>query len=267
MIFGIICSSKIDLYASMLIAKLCSIGYKPSYVLCQNTKKDWRLLIDYLNEFGFANTIRAIFNRYNVYSEKSTMGHVLKVLTEYASQYDLKYWRLPVQKVCQRYSIPYKRVESLNSESTIGFIKAKQTQILLNTGRMLIKVETINAVQKGILNAHSAMLPHYRGYNAFEWNLFLGDPIGVTLHYVNEGIDDGDILVFRKIPFTKAATIDRLIAKIYPVNVDLMAEYLPRILCGDLPVQNNDKNLGKQYYAMHPKIKVLLQRNLLNSHK
>lgn len=53
----------------------------------------------------------------------------------------------------------------------------------------------IDAHPAGIINAHTALLPCYRGRNPLTWALIAGEPVvGVSVHYVDAGIDTGDIL-------------------------------------------------------------------------
>lgn len=60
--------------------------------------------------------------------------------------------------------------------------------------------ETIITIPKfGVINTHPSLLPYNRGKNYNFWNLVEDVPFGVSLHFVNENIDSGDIIFQKRI--------------------------------------------------------------------
>lgn len=71
----------------------------------------------------------------------------------------------------------------------------------------IIKPEVINAFRLGIVNTHGGVLPEYRGSYCNINAILNGDKeYGVTLHYIQSGIDDGDIIDIKKINICKDDT-------------------------------------------------------------
>lgn len=58
----------------------------------------------------------------------------------------------------------------------------------------IIPASTIALFPKGIINMHPALLPYCRGKYPALWAIIEHKPAGVTLHYIDEGVDTGDII-------------------------------------------------------------------------
>jgi len=67
----------------------------------------------------------------------------------------------------------------------------------------IIKKNLMEVFPKSMINCHAGKLPLYRGRNVLNWALINGEKeIGVTCHYIDEGIDTGDIIVQKTFPVT-----------------------------------------------------------------
>ena len=97
--------------------------------------------------------------------------------------------------------------------------------------------------------------------NVLEWSLHNKFPIGVTIHFIDEGIDTGDILITREIPIEKGDTIDSLRDKSYPISVDALAEAVNRLQEKTLEAFKQ-KASGKQYFVMHQRMKDIIEAGL-----
>ena len=106
------------------------------------------------------------------------------------------------------------------------------------------------------------LLPAFRGMNVLEWSLFYEEPIGVTLHLIERGIDTGDILAFKEIPLEEGDTIATLRAKSLVVSVSLMAECIESLRLGRLTRTKQRPQDGRQYFVMHPRLKAVVESRL-----
>ncbi|NOX86001.1 MAG: phosphoribosylglycinamide formyltransferase, partial [Chlorobi bacterium] len=90
----------------------------------------------------------------------------------------------------------------------------------------------INAYRDKIINIHPALLPKYGGkgmYGARVHEAVIENHekvSGITIHYVNEKYDDGQIIFQKKIPVLEKDTPDTLAARIH----ELEYEYYPKII-------------------------------------
>ena len=67
--------------------------------------------------------------------------------------------------------------------------------------RYIIKSETISFLQGNIINLHISYLPWNRGADPNLWSFLEDTPKGVTIHYIDPGIDTGDIIVQKEVFF------------------------------------------------------------------
>ncbi len=88
----------------------------------------------------------------------------------------------------------------------------------------------------GCLNMHPSLLPKYRGQGPSTWPIVNGESeTGQTVHWLNEGIDAGDIIAQRAIPIAPDDTSRTLGKKLEDLGVELFAETWPLIASGQAP--------------------------------
>lgn len=100
---------------------------------------------------------------------------------------------------------------------------------------LLIPREILDIPSAGTLNLHPAYLPWNRGWNTATWAIEEGTPFGVTLHWVDEGLDTGDIALQRNIPVSPSDTAHSLYQRALQVEVELFREALPLLKANALP--------------------------------
>lgn len=85
---------------------------------------------------------------------------------------------------------------------TSGYIAAHDVTFILSYGyRSKITKEVLDAVSGRAVNLHISYLPWNRGYDPNFWSFIEGTPKGVTIHYVDESFDTGDIIVQKLVEF------------------------------------------------------------------
>ena len=100
-------------------------------------------------------------------------------------------------KTLERREIPYfKLTENINNPKSIKNIERFKPDILVSIlGNQIFKKPIINFAPMGILNLHSSLLPKYRGLMPTFWVLKNNEKkTGVSVFYVDEGIDSGPII-------------------------------------------------------------------------
>jgi methionyl-tRNA formyltransferase len=93
----------------------------------------------------------------------------------------------------------------------------------------VLKPDMINLFPKGCINLHSALLPYNGGWHTNVWPIIEGTPAGVTIHYIDPGVDTGDIIAQRQIPVEPTDTGGSLHEKITRDQVELFKETWPLI--------------------------------------
>ena len=92
---------------------------------------------------------------------------------------------------------PAIQTENVNSQFVIDELKQHNIDVLLIWGIPVLKPKVIQVVNSLIINAHSSILPEYRGTSAEFWQFVNNDfqHAGITFHQVNSKIDEGNILL------------------------------------------------------------------------
>lgn len=88
----------------------------------------------------------------------------------------------------------------------VKFLRANKVEFIVSHGyRHIIKSSIINHLSDRIVNLHISLLPWNRGADPNLWSFLENTPKGVTIHYINEGVDTGDIIAQRKVIFSEEA--------------------------------------------------------------
>ncbi|MFH1893550.1 MAG: formyltransferase family protein [Candidatus Zixiibacteriota bacterium] len=251
--------SAINLYASTLICALSRGGFTPACVVSVEKSKAAKLRHE-LKRNGVASTFRkAVGSRYSV---ASPHGDPFSYLRDYAAAHNLDAWNTSLPILSTKLGIEYLSTENVNSEFTVKSIMDRDIDIVVNAGGGIFRKAIVMAPKIGILNAHMGFLPTFRGMNVLEWSLFHRHNPGVTLHFIDTGIDTGNILLFRKIELCMADTIDSLRAKALPVSVEAVTEGVRGLADGSLRAVSQRPQDGEQYFVMHERLKRVAEKNI-----
>jgi methionyl-tRNA formyltransferase len=87
----------------------------------------------------------------------------------------------------------------------------------------------------GVLNLHPALLPHNRGWHTPSWAILDGTPIGATLHFMDSGLDTGDIVAQEALEIRPEDTAHTLYGRLLKLEVDLFRRAWPLLATGNPP--------------------------------
>ena len=87
----------------------------------------------------------------------------------------------------------------------------------------------------GVLNLHPALLPYNRGWHTASWAILDGTPAGATLHFMDEGVDTGDIVHQREQVVSPADTADTLYQRVKRLELEVFREGWAMIEAGSVP--------------------------------
>lgn len=88
----------------------------------------------------------------------------------------------------------------------------------------------------GFINIHPSLLPKYRGGNPYSTVIINGEQeTGVTLHFMDEGFDTGDIITQRKVPIAQLETMGTLFNRLNLLGMQMLVSVLSDLEKGDLP--------------------------------
>lgn len=112
----------------------------------------------------------------------------------------------------------------------------------------IIREPLLSAFAGRILNLHPAYLPYGRGIFPNFWCLLEDQPIGVTLHLIDAGIDTGAILVRRKVPVVEGDTLRTLYAKLLDATEKLFFDTWDEFVAGRIAPEPQPKESSDGLY-------------------
>lgn len=116
--------------------------------------------------------------------------------------------------------------------------------ILVAGWHYMVSRELREAARLGAIGLHGSLLPKYRGGAPLVWTIIHGDKVGgLSLFYLDDGVDSGDIVAQRSFPIEDHETIADALRKLEDAGEALLEEFLPLLAEGRAPriVQNHDE--------------------------
>ncbi len=156
-----------------------------------------------------------------------------------------------LEKYCADTNLPHARVAKINAPEFLAQLRGLAPELIFSINNFqLIREALIATPSRGIINFHNAPLPRYAGSNAPTWAIFHGETThGVTWHYVDAGIDSGDIVAQARFEIPRDCTAIRLIMTCLVEGARIFAAALPAILRGDAPRLAQDR-AERSFFAM-----------------
>lgn len=84
----------------------------------------------------------------------------------------------------------------------------------------------------GVVNLHPAFLPYNRGWHTPSWAILDQTPIGATLHFMDAGVDTGDIIHRAVLAVSPGDTADTLYCRLQELEMEVFTEAWPRLASG-----------------------------------
>jgi methionyl-tRNA formyltransferase len=110
----------------------------------------------------------------------------------------------------------------------------------------IVPEKVFNAPKLGSICYHPSILPKYRGASAINWAVINGETkSGLTIFWVDEGIDTGDILLQKEVDIGESETTGEVyFNKLYPLGVEAVLEAVDLIAKGQAPRLPQDHSKG-----------------------
>jgi methionyl-tRNA formyltransferase len=152
----------------------------------------------------------------------------------------------PVKQKSLQLGIPVKQHKTLKApEVRDEFVSYNADLAILAFVTQIVPAQVFSVPRLGSVCFHPSLLPKYRGASAINWALINGDTTtGVTLFWVDQGIDTGPILLQKEVAVEPDDTTGSLyFNKIFPLGVDAIGEAVDLIKAGNPPriVQDESK--------------------------
>lgn len=116
------------------------------------------------------------------------------------------------------------RLDASTEEKIVAILREAKVELVVLAGFMrIIGPALLAAYPRRIINVHPSLLPKHRGSQAAAQALAAGDKVtGCTVHYVDEGVDTGEILAQAEVMVRSDDTVETLQARIQAAEHDLL---------------------------------------------
>ena len=109
-----------------------------------------------------------------------------------------------------KWGIPHVRVAHKDEDQMIKLFEAYRVDLIILAGYMRV-LKKPSAFHCPIINVHPSLLPKYKGLHAVEQAMEAGDSVtGCTVHYVNEELDGGEIIMQGEVPIMPDDDVESL---------------------------------------------------------
>jgi methionyl-tRNA formyltransferase len=163
-------------------------------------------------------------------------------------------WYRSVRGLAERRRIPVIAPPDVNSLDVVEHVRAVAPDFLFSAMfRQLLKPALLDVPRRGALNLHPSLLPKFRGRSPINWVLVEGETeTGVSLHYMVEKADRGDIVAQRRIAIDDDDTALSLHRKSAEAARLLMREAYPLLVAGRAPRFAQDSSRASYYGRRTP---------------
>ena len=122
-----------------------------------------------------------------------------------------------LKNLAKKHNIDFLRHKNVNSNEFISIIAKYGCDLFVSMSfNQIFRSKFINLAKYKVINCHAGKLPFYRGRNVLNWALINDEKeFGITVHYVDEGIDTGDIILQRNFKITYQDNYKSLLEKAY----------------------------------------------------
>ena len=157
----------------------------------------------------------------------------LELVFTYELPMDAIYGYSSVIDYCKENNIEY---SNNFGNKIINKIKDSNPDIIFSIYyRKILSKEILNIPRLGCINIHPSLLPYYRGPAPTAWALLNNEKeVGLTIHYMDEGIDAGEILVQKKVPIHPDETGFELYDKCMSIGAELLISNFDDLINQDI---------------------------------
>jgi methionyl-tRNA formyltransferase len=153
-------------------------------------------------------------------------------------------------------------VADVNGEDCSQVLERQRVDLMILGGAPIVRAHILKVPRVGTLNAHQGALPRFRGMNVIEWALLEGMVPTVSVHFVDPGVDTGDIVAMEPIPLQSGDRLSNVRTRSGKIQSELLARMARLAEQGALPRRPQRLEDGRQYYAMHPCLKAVAEQRL-----
>src|SRR5690606_8622223 len=152
----------------------------------------------------------------------------------------------PVKEAALELGIPVLQPERMRNEDAIAEVASYKPELIVTAayGQILPKA-VLELPQHGCINVHGSLLPKYRGGAPIQRSIINGESeTGVTIMYMAEGLDTGDMISSVAIPITDEDNAGTIFEKLSIAGAKLLIDTVPPLIRVELHAMPQDDSLA-----------------------
>jgi len=141
----------------------------------------------------------------------------------------------PVKEAALSLGLPVLQPERMRSPEAVAAVAELSPDLIVTAayGQILPKA-LLDIPRLGCINVHGSLLPKYRGGAPIQRSIINGETkTGVTIMYMAEGLDTGDMISVVEVPIEESDTSGTMFEKLSAAGAELLGATLPSILSGE----------------------------------
>ena len=155
-----------------------------------------------------------------------------------------------VKAFCSKNNIPFSIEKNVNEKKFISKLKQLDLELIVSfSAPSIFKTELLSLPKKGCINLHCSLLPKYSGVLPSFWALFNDEKeTGATVHYMDDKIDNGDILGQKIVEIREVDSMLDIIKRTKAVGGSLMVDIIYDLMNNNCELSQNKVN-HEEYYS------------------
>jgi methionyl-tRNA formyltransferase len=162
-----------------------------------------------------------------------------------------KFFGRSLKGIARRYNIPVYYTKDINSKAFLELVERLKPDIIISSQGHFVGRKLRSIPRVGVINKHAGMLPRYRGIHPVFWAMLNSErQIGVTVHFMNDQIDGGDIVLQEILDITDKDSFESIYRRVVRLTPQLLVRAIDMLEAGDFKPIPNDAS--KATYFSYP---------------
>lgn len=140
----------------------------------------------------------------------------------------------PVKELALTHNIPVYQPAKLRDAAALAILRELEPELIVVAAYgKILPVDILELPTLGCINVHSSLLPKYRGAAPINWAILNGEKVtGVTIMYMAEGMDTGDIIAQEATRISPVEDAEQLYARLAELGAGLLVKTVSDIAVG-----------------------------------
>lgn len=152
----------------------------------------------------------------------------------------------PVKEYALTQNLPVFQPTKMRDGQALGILKELSPELIVVAAYgKILPVDILELPPRGCINVHSSLLPRYRGAAPINWAILNGEAeTGVTIMYMAEGLDTGDMIAAEATPISLEENAQQLHDRLALMGAGLVTQVVADLERGEVSAQVQDNSLS-----------------------